>query len=106
MIAGSVFGTRQTPPEQLPSASKMPARNAHRAADVLPSAAGEEAMVAARDQLRAVFERDPERRLERGPVRAHLGRDVLAMDAGADRPVDLVSHAKIGNRTGAAVRQQ
>src|SRR5580692_1140623 len=40
--------------------------------DVLPAALGQEAMVAAGDQLGAVFKRDPVARLDRGPVGQHL----------------------------------
>jgi hypothetical protein len=73
---------------------------------VLPSAAGQEAVVTAGHYLRAVGQRDAVRGLDRAPVRQHLRahempvrRPLLAAD-------DLVAHVEVGDGPLPPIRHQ
>jgi hypothetical protein len=74
--------------------------------DVLPPALGQEAVIAAADELSAVLEQDPVGGLDRGPVRQHGGADILAAAATPDRSVDPVPGPQLSQRLGPAVRHQ
>ena len=67
------------------------------AGDVLPAAAGEEAVIGAGDELRAVLENHPVRGLADHPVVEHLGPHVAPVPAPPDRAVDLVPGAKMAD---------
>src|SRR2546421_7350936 len=74
-------------------------RPAQRAAllssDVLPSPIGKEPMVRASDELGAVLEPDPIGRLDRCPVRKHLGDDEPTVPTYPLCAVDRVAHTKL-----------
>ena len=80
------------------------------ARDVLPAAIREKAVVAARDELGAVLQGDPVRRLDRRPVREHLGRARSggtrrgarcrrSRPRGADRPGLACARRRAGSRS-------
>ncbi len=77
-----------------------------RPGDVLPSALGQEPVVAAGDELGPVFERDPVGGLDRGPVSQDLGAHVPAIASVPDRPVDSVSDSEVSDRPGCPVSHE
>src|SRR6185436_20700384 len=74
--------------------------------DVPPSALGQEAVIAAADELSTVLEQDPVGGLDRGPVRQHGGTDVLAAATPPDRSVDPVPGPQLSQGPGPAVCHQ
>jgi hypothetical protein len=66
--------------------------------DVLPSAVAEEAMISARDELRPVVERHPERGLDRAPVGTNLCPHVPPVGAALLGAVDRVPDLEVGER--------
>src|SRR5207249_8107061 len=74
--------------------------------DVPPPVLGQEAVIAAADELGAVLEEDTVGGLDRGPVRQYGGADVFAAVVPAGRSVDLVPGPQLSQRPGLAVRHQ
>jgi hypothetical protein len=74
--------------------------------DVPPAAVGEEAVLTAGDELRAVPQRDAEGGFVGGPVREHARGDVPATVADPLRAVDPVAGLQLGQGSGAAVRHE
>src|SRR5262249_16360382 len=66
--------------------------------DVLPFALGQESVIAAGYELRAVLQRDTVGGLDRRPVRQHLGDRITAVEPVANRPVDRIADADVGHR--------
>jgi hypothetical protein len=63
--------------------------------DVLPPTIGEESVVAAGDDLRAVLQRDAVGALHGPPVIADVGHRVAPVPTVTDGPVDTVSHSDV-----------
>src|SRR5216683_1510773 len=72
----------------------------------LPSALGEEAMVRSGHKLRAVFQRDPVRRLDYAPMSEDSRLHITPVPAFARRSIEHVTSAHIGNRSHAAVSHE
>ena len=81
-------------------------RSLLRSGHVLPSTPGEKAVIAARDQLRAVLEQRAIGGLADHPVVDHLGPHVSPVLAASHRPVDLIPRLQMTDLPGPAGGQQ
>src|SRR5689334_20110251 len=66
-----------------------------RARDELPTPRGQETMIAARDQLRAIAERNSVRGLDRAPVVQHSGAYVSSVVTSDDGSIDDITRSNI-----------
>ena len=78
----------------------------HRTFHVLPPPFGEEAVVGAGDDLRAVGQGHPVRPLHRGPLRQHRGRDVPPVRALLPRAHDPISDREFTEQAVAPIGEQ
>ena len=85
---------------------RPPQRTVLRAGHVLPAPLGEEAVVAAGNQLGPVRQRDPVGGFDRGPVREDRRDRVPPVVTAADGAVDRVADANVGQGFGVPVRHQ
>ena len=76
------------------------------AGHVLPAAAGQEAVIATRDELCAIFERDAVRALDGRPVVEHLGNDVAAVLIDSHGPEDPVPGPHVLERLRSAIAHE
>ncbi len=108
-IAAAVVGVLRRAGAEAPGAEHVVADHEVRpggAGDVLEAAPGQEAVVAAGDQLGAVLELDPVAGLDRPPVIEDFGLGVSALGAFARGSVDAIAGPQVGQRAWPAVGQQ